>query len=100
MKEEISQLLEVLDGLERSNNDECLAKSRQVETILESVIGTELEDVCCNLFHYLNDEDIRSKDCDYKAFQNSELEKLKLLLENNDLPNAKSISFLQATSDL
>lgn len=94
MKEAISQLLEILDGLESSNSDECLAKTRQVETILESVIGTEFEDICCNLFHYFNDVDIRSKDSDYKEFQNRELEKLKILLENNDLSNAKSISFL------
>lgn len=94
MNEMVSKLLGILDGLENAHSKDCISRSKEVEKFLKLVTDTDLETICCNLFHYLSDEDIRSKDEQYKEHQNRELEKLKQLLNNNELSSAKNITFL------
>ena len=56
-----------------------------IELINKSSLGTPLETICCNLFHYTNDGDIRKKDKDYKTMQENELSKLISFLKLEDL---------------
>ncbi len=99
MDEKITELLKVLEdpAFRKSELDEY---TRKIESILGSVLGTDLEDICCNLFHYISDGDIRIKDNDYREMQVTELDKLIDLLKVGKLNQAKQISFLHESPDL
>jgi hypothetical protein len=59
---------------------------------------SDLEEVLCNLEHFLADEDIRARDLGYAAFQTAELDKLIRHLRAQDWRAATQVSFLRATS--
>jgi len=100
MKDAQVELKNILDGLENATISECYARLKMLENIIEDVRGTELENVCSHLDHYLSDADIRAKDAKYKTMQDTELAKLKALLERGDYARAREISFLCKTPDL
>ncbi len=95
VKSKIEQLVSILEDL---LNDELRASVAQKK--IEALSIGDLGNVYANLFHYLDDEDIREKDSRYKHLQNSELKKLIYWLKVGDLAKASKISFLTETSDL
>ena len=70
------------------------------DTFFKSFADNTLEYDWSSLPHYFDDEDIRSKDDEYKKFQNTELSKLIHFLRTEDILKANQISFLQSTTDL
>ena len=98
MKNELDKLIALIESPNFSGS-ESFAHDKDIESILSEVIGTSLETICCNLFHYTNDADIREKDNYYKEMQNRELVKLIDFLKSGDLDSAKQISFLQSTDN-
>ena len=71
-----------------------------IQSILKSVSGTQLEVICCNLFHYTDDGNIREKDAIYREMQYKELSKLITLLKKEKLEAAQGINFFHETSGL
>ena len=49
------------------------------------------------LNHYWDDEDIRRRDEDYRAMQNTELDKLILRLKQFDYKGASEVTFLHVS---
>jgi len=64
------------------------------KTKIDALSMGEFPDLYANLHHYYDDEDIRAKDPEYRAFQNKELEKLIKHLEAGNTEKANEISFL------
>ena len=56
-----------------------------------------LEGLYGNLFHYLDDADIRKRDSRYRELQDSEVKKLISYLKAGELDKANAISFLEKT---
>ena len=98
MKKELEKLVQVLEskGFRTALSDEY---KKEIKEILKGVIGTDMENVCCNLFHYMADTDIRNRDTEYRKFQDKELEELIKALKAGDWTRAKAINFLYETSD-
>ena len=67
---------------------------------LTKFLTPELEEIFSNLEHYFADEDIRTKETEYKDFQNNELRKLIHYIKVGNLEKANQISFLQATPNI
>jgi endonuclease V-like protein UPF0215 family len=67
---------------------------------LTKISTPELEEIFSNLEHYFADEDIRTKEIEYKDFQNNELEKLIHYIKVGNIEKANQISFLQATPNI
>jgi hypothetical protein len=53
-----------------------------------------LEDVLCQVEHYLADSDIRRSDSGYRAMQDGEMQKLISTLGSGRLSDAAKISFI------
>lgn len=69
-----------------SNNE----MTEYVNRILQNYSGLQ-----SNLYHLINDEDIRSRDLDYRAFQTNEAQKLiNGLLKGVDIKTLSNIDFL------
>ena len=84
--EELSILLEEL--LEQK------VSCKQFSSSINNCSFEKLSNVFANLHHYLDDEDIRLKDEEYKAMQDNELIKLITHLKNNNIEAANGITFL------
>lgn len=63
--------------------------------ILKEAVGTDLEKVCYNLFHFTSDTDLRINDRYYRKFQEGELDRLIKLLKADDMAKATRITFLK-----
>ena len=99
MNEQLSKLITILEEPSFSGFNTHNYNSN-IELINKSSLGTPLETICCNLFHYTNDGDIRKKDNKYKIMQENELSKLILLLKNGKLKEATEINFLSNKNGL
>ncbi len=87
-----SKLLSILEN--RAFGSDEVDDAQAVKAVLDEVMGTDLELICCNLFNFTSDADIRMKDRQYRRFQENELDTLIKLLKADDLQDAKAISFL------
>ena len=99
MKEQLAKLITILEepnfiGFSTHSYNEG------IELVNKVSLETPLETICCNLFHYTNDGDIRKKDKEYKNMQESELKKLISFLKNGNLEKAKEINFLSGKNRL
>ena len=99
MKEQLINLIAILEepgfsGFSTHNYN------KSIESINKKSLGTPLEAVCCNLFHYTSDGDIRKKDEEYKNMQERELKKLISFLKNGNIEAAKEINFLSGKNGL
>ena len=92
MKSELGILLEIMESLLAGEID---CENAQVRVNDISII--ELQELYGNLHHYFDDEDIRDKDSDYKAFQDKELKKLINHLKASEIEKANGISFLHVS---
>ena len=99
MNEELSKLIALLEEPE-FHGFNTRRYNENIQLILKSVIGTQLEVICCNLFHYTDDGDIREQDAVYSEMQNKELSKLITLLKKENLETAQGINFFHETSGL
>ncbi len=99
MNEELSKLIALLEELE-FHGPNTRRYNENIKLIRKSVIGTHLEVICCNLFHYTDDSEIREKDAVYREMQNKELSKLIALLKKGNLEAALGINFFHDTSGL
>lgn len=100
IEEKIIELLNILQGINCFDKNEYKIKELNLYEFAEKVKETELEYICFNLYHYVDDIDIRLKDEKYKEFQDIELEKLIKLLKKGDIKNAKEISFLHVSPNV
>ncbi len=99
MKEQITKLITILEEPSFiGSGAENYTKS--IEKINKASLGTPLESVCCNLFHYTSDSDIRKKDKEYENMQESELKKLISYLKNGNIEAAQEINFLGNSNGL
>ena len=57
----------------------------------------DLEQVLCNLEHYLADGDIRERDPEYRRFQDAEFQKLINHLRAGRLQGAAAVNFVNVT---
>jgi len=89
MKAEQEILLEIMESLLAGSID-CGSAQEKVDALSMK----EFPELYGNLYHYYNDEDSRGKDSEYKAFQNSELEKLIRHLKAGEIEKANGVSFL------
>ena len=92
-----ARLLSILEN--RAFGSDDVSDAQAVKEILDEVMGTDLEVVCCNLFNFISDGDIRMKDRQYRRFQENELDKIIQLLKAEDYQHAKAISFLSDAFD-
>ena len=99
MNEELKKLINILEEPDFLGYN-THGYNEDIESILKSSLGAPLETICCNLFHYTNDGDIREKDTEYREMQNNELRKLIVLLKNKNLEAAQDISFLHDSNGL
>lgn len=67
------------------------------DSSLENLTFDNLDNVYANIHHYLADEDIRSRDPEYKLMQENELKKLITYLKTNNYKAANQITFLHET---
>ena len=75
----LRRLADDLEELARGKITESEIRSRYEWTRAQPRLGT----VMCNLYHYLDDADIRSRDPRYREMQESELRKLLALLRGD-----------------
>jgi len=89
MKSETNKLLSIIERLllEKIN---CENAQKEIEALSME----EFPELFGNLYHYLNDEDLRKKDKEYKEFQNEELKKLVNHLETGNIKKANEVSFI------
>jgi hypothetical protein len=92
MSEIISRLLSVIQNRDFGADD--VADTQSIYAILKEAHGTDLEPICCNLFDFTSNAEMRVGDRRHRQFQESELNKLIKLLKSGDLAQAKEISFL------
>ena len=64
---------------------------------LSALSMSGLEELYGNLFHYIDDADIREKDPGYKKLQDSEMRKLIEHLKAGDFGMANAITFIERT---
>ena len=95
MKPEIETLCDFLAQLQ---NGEIQAKDALARLSIISALKTpELEELFCNLHHYIADADIRAKDSGYRKLQDSEMTKLISRLRSGDIAKANRVTFLGRT---
>ena len=92
MSSTLSKLLSTIEN--RDFGADEVADTQSIYTILKEAYGTGLEPVCCNLFDFTSDAEMRMSDRRHRQFQESELNKLIKLLKANNLSGAKEISFM------
>ena len=92
MSSTLSRLLSAIEN--RDFGADEVADTQAIYAILKEAYGTGLETICCNLFDFTADAEMRMSDRRYRQFQEGELNKLIKLLKANDLSGAKEISFL------
>lgn len=88
MNSESKQLCGILEALLAGDID-CGIAQEQVEKLAM----TEFGDLYGNLHHYRMDEDIRERDPEYRAFQETELRKLIEYLKAGDVKKASWVFF-------
>lgn len=91
----IQDLLSIIEDLANGEIGSSEAEERIKAFSTSNFIG-----VISNLRHYLDDEDIRSRDRAYKEMQEKELHKLIQYLKSGDYEKADTISFLCESSVL
>jgi len=92
MKTEREILLRVLESL-LAGETSCESAQKEIDNLTMK----EFQELYSNLHHYYDDEDIREKDPEYKAFQNIELEKLINHLKSGEISKANGISFIHVS---
>jgi len=99
MKEQLINLISILEdpGFTGFNTHNY---NQGIESINKKSLGTSLETICCNLFHYTNDGEIRKKDLEHKNMQESELKKLISFLKSGNIESAQKINFLGNSNGL
>jgi len=99
MKEQLINLIAILEepGFTGFSTH---SYNKGIESINKTSLGTSLETICCNLFHYTNDGDIRKKDQEHKNMQERELRKLISFLKNGNIEAAQEINFLGNSNGL
>lgn len=93
MSSVISRLISMIEN--RDFGADEVIDAQALYPVLKEAIGTDLEKVCYNLFHFTSDTDLRVNDRDHRKFQESELDRLIKLLKAGDMDKAKKITFLK-----
>jgi hypothetical protein len=83
------ELISILEALLEGHMDSAKAYEE-----IYALQWSSFENVFANLHHYLDDEDIRAKDTEYKLFQDSEMKKLIQHLRSGNVELANEVSFL------
>lgn len=89
----VSKLLSTIEN--RDFGADEVVDAQSIYPILKEAVGSDLEKVCYNLFHFTSDSDLRVNDRYYRKFQEAELDKLIRLLKAGDMESAKKVSFLK-----
>ena len=92
---ELNKLINLLQDV-----NDCKLDIMSAETVFEEIKWEALSGikaVFANLYHFWQDEDIRNNDPQYKAMQESELEKLIGHLKNEEWSSANGVSFLDVS---
>jgi len=92
MSTTLSKLLSTIEN--RDFGADEMTDTQSIYTILKETYGSDLEPICCNLFDFTSDAEVRISDRRHRQFQEGELNKLIKLLKANDLSGAKEISFI------
>ncbi len=92
MNSTLSKLIATIENRDFGSDE--VADTQSVYAILKEAYGTDLEPVCCNLFDFTSNAEIRMSDRSKRQFQEGELNRLIKLLKANDLSGAKEISFM------
>ena len=92
MSSTLSRLLSTIAN--RDFGADEVADTQAIYAILKESYGTDLEPICCSLFDFTSDAEMRMNDRRHRQFQEGELNKLIKLLKVNDLSGAKEISFV------
>ena len=95
---ELSKLVELLRIVRDEKLDEGVAQ--MIFERIDWADMSEIHEVFSNLHHYWDDEDIRSREPEYKAMQDGELDKLILHLEKQHWRSANGVSFLHVSTEI